>query len=91
VLVEDIFASEQSDAAEYQDRWEKLRDPSHARVLAAELNICASFREAGLETDAVKTFDDRARKWSGGWRRRKRPGNEPRRFAGSSRKTVWET
>jgi len=57
VLVEDIFASEHRERAEYQDRWEKLRDPSHVRVLPLSEHL-RLFREAGLETDAVKRFDD---------------------------------
>jgi len=57
VLVEDIFASEHRERSEYQDRWEKLRDPSHVRVLPLSEHL-RLFREAGLETDAVKTFDD---------------------------------
>jgi len=57
VLVEDIFASEHRERAEYQDRWEKLRDPSHVRVLPLSEHL-RLFREAGLETDAVETFDD---------------------------------
>ena len=57
VLVEDIFASEHRERAEYQDRWEKLRDPSHLRVLPLSEHL-RLFEEAGLETDAVKTFDD---------------------------------
>ncbi len=57
VLVEDIFASEHGERAEYQDRLEKLRDPSHVQVLPLSEHL-RLFREAGLETDAVKTFDD---------------------------------
>jgi ubiquinone/menaquinone biosynthesis C-methylase UbiE len=57
VLVEDIFASEHAERAQYQDRWEKLRDPSHVRVLPLSEHLCL-FRDAGLETDAVKTYDD---------------------------------
>jgi ubiquinone/menaquinone biosynthesis C-methylase UbiE len=57
VLVEDIFASEHRERAEYQDRWEKLRDPSHVRVLPLSEHL-RLFREAGLETDAVKTYAD---------------------------------
>jgi ubiquinone/menaquinone biosynthesis C-methylase UbiE len=57
VLVEDIFASEHRERAEYQDRWEKLRDPSHVRVLPLSEHLLL-FSEARLETDAVKTFDD---------------------------------
>lgn len=57
ILIEDIYASEHLGRAEYQDRWEKLRDPSHVRVLPMSEHL-RLFREAGLETDAVKTFDD---------------------------------
>jgi ubiquinone/menaquinone biosynthesis C-methylase UbiE len=57
VLVEDIFASEHRERAEHQDRWEKLRDPSHVHVLSLSEHL-RLFREAALETDAVKTFDD---------------------------------
>lgn len=57
VLVEDIFASEHAERAEYQDSWEKLRDPSHVRALPLSEHL-RLFREAGLETDAVKTYDD---------------------------------
>lgn len=57
VLVEDIFASEHRERSEYQDRWEKLRDPSHVRVLPLTEHL-RLFRDAGLETDSVKTFDD---------------------------------
>jgi ubiquinone/menaquinone biosynthesis C-methylase UbiE len=57
VLVEDIFASEHRERAEYQDRWEKLRDPSHVRVLPLSEHL-RLFRGAGLETDSVKTFQD---------------------------------
>jgi hypothetical protein len=55
--VEDIFSSEHRERAEYQDRWEKLRDPSHVRVLPLTEHL-RFFREAGLESDAVQTFDD---------------------------------
>jgi ubiquinone/menaquinone biosynthesis C-methylase UbiE len=57
VLVEDIFASEHQERAAYQDRWEKLRDPSHVRVLSLSEHL-RLFREAGLESDGLKTFDD---------------------------------
>jgi len=33
VPVEDIYGSEHPEGAGYQDRWEKLRDPSHVRTL----------------------------------------------------------
>jgi ubiquinone/menaquinone biosynthesis C-methylase UbiE len=57
VLVEDIYASEHPGRASYQDRWERLRDPSHVRTLPLSAHL-RLFSEARLETDAVKTFDD---------------------------------
>jgi SAM-dependent methyltransferase len=57
VLVEDIYASEHPERAAHQDRWEILRDPSHVRTLPLS-QLLQLFREAGLETDAVKTADD---------------------------------
>jgi ubiquinone/menaquinone biosynthesis C-methylase UbiE len=57
VLVEDIYASEHSGRATYQDRWEILRDPSHVRTLPLS-EMLRLFCEAGLETDAVTTADD---------------------------------
>jgi len=57
VLVEDIYSSEHTERAQYQDRWEKLRDPSHVQVLPISEHL-RLLHEAGLETDAVKTFDD---------------------------------
>jgi SAM-dependent methyltransferase len=57
VLVEDIYASEHPERAAYQDRWEKLRDPSHVRTLPIS-ELLHLFREAGLEIDSVSTFED---------------------------------
>ena len=57
VLVEDIYASEHPERAAYQDRWEKLRDPSHVRTLPIS-ELLHLFRDAGLETDHILTFDD---------------------------------
>ncbi len=57
VLVEDIHGSEHPERAAYQDHWEKLRDPSHVRVLPIS-ELLRLFREAGLETDRVSTFED---------------------------------
>ena len=57
VLVEDIYGSEHPERAAYQDRWEKLRDPSHVRALPVS-ELLRLFREAGLETDSVSTFGD---------------------------------
>ncbi len=57
VLVEDIHGSEHPERAAYQDRWEKLRDPSHVRTLPISEHL-RLFREAGLETDHIFTFQD---------------------------------
>jgi SAM-dependent methyltransferase len=57
VLVEDIYGSEHPERAAYQDRWEKLRDPSHVRTLPLS-ELLKLFHEAGLETDGVSTFED---------------------------------
>lgn len=57
VLVEDIYNSEQAERAAYQDRWETLRDPSHVRTLPMT-DFLHLFRDAGLETDRILTFDD---------------------------------
>ena len=57
VLVEDIYSSEHSERNEYQDRWEKLRDPSHVHTLPMSQHL-KLFRDAGLETDQVLTFQD---------------------------------
>jgi 2-polyprenyl-3-methyl-5-hydroxy-6-metoxy-1,4-benzoquinol methylase len=57
VLVEDIYASEHSARATYQDRWEILRDPSHVRTLPLS-ELLDIFRDAGLETETVGTADD---------------------------------
>jgi 2-polyprenyl-3-methyl-5-hydroxy-6-metoxy-1,4-benzoquinol methylase len=57
VVVEDIYASEHSQRAAYQDRWEVLRDPSHVRTLVLS-ELLQLFRDAGVETDSVATADD---------------------------------
>ena len=57
VLVEDIYGSEHPGRAAYQDRWEKLRDPSHVRALPIS-ELLHLFRDAGLEADQLLTFDD---------------------------------
>ena len=57
VLVEDIYASEHSARAAYQDRWEILRDPSHVRTLPLS-ELLRLFRDAELETETVSTADD---------------------------------
>ncbi len=57
VLVEDIFGSEHPKRAAYQNRWEKLRDPSHVRVLPIS-EVLRIFRAAGMETDGLATYQD---------------------------------
>jgi 2-polyprenyl-3-methyl-5-hydroxy-6-metoxy-1,4-benzoquinol methylase len=57
VLVEDIYGSEHSARAAYQDSWEILRDPSHVRALPLS-ELLHIFRDAGLETESVSTADD---------------------------------
>lgn len=57
VLVEDIYGSEHEERGAYQDRWEKLRDPSHVRTLPIS-ELLQHFRLAGLETDGVQTFEN---------------------------------
>ncbi len=57
VLVEDIYGSEHTERGAYQNHWEKLRDPSHVRALPISQHL-QLFRDAGLETDAVFTFDE---------------------------------
>jgi SAM-dependent methyltransferase len=64
VLIEDIYASEHSERAAYQDRWEMLRDPSHVRTLAIS-ELLQLFRDVGLETDAVTTPAFRRRPTAG--------------------------
>jgi 2-polyprenyl-3-methyl-5-hydroxy-6-metoxy-1,4-benzoquinol methylase len=57
VMVEDIYGSEHSARAAYQDWWEILRDPSHVRALPLS-ELRHIFRDAGLETETVSTADD---------------------------------
>jgi 2-polyprenyl-3-methyl-5-hydroxy-6-metoxy-1,4-benzoquinol methylase len=57
VLVEDIYGSEHSARAAYQDSWAILRDPSHVRALPLS-ELLHIFRDAGLETESVSTADD---------------------------------
>lgn len=57
VLVEDIYGSEHSSRAAYQDCWEILRDPSHVRALPLS-ELLHIFRDARLEIETVSTADD---------------------------------
>src|SRR6202171_1315964 len=57
VFGEDIYASEHSARAAYQDRWEIMRDPSHVRTLPLS-ELLHLFRDGGLEIETVSTADD---------------------------------
>ena len=57
VLVEDIYASEHSARAAYQDRWEIMRDPSHVRTLPLS-ELLHLFHDGRLEIETVSTADD---------------------------------
>jgi len=52
VVVEDLFASEHPERAEYQNRFERLRDPAHVRAMPLS-ELLQHFCGAGLEVDAV--------------------------------------
>ena len=56
VAAEDMVVSEHAPRAAYQNRFERLRDPSHTRALALG-ELLALFAGAGLETEAVQTWD----------------------------------
>jgi len=52
VAVEDLVASEHLARADYQNRCERLRDPSHTRALAPS-EVLALFTAAGLELERL--------------------------------------
>jgi ubiquinone/menaquinone biosynthesis C-methylase UbiE len=52
VLVEDMIGSEHPERLEYQDRFEKLRDPSHTKTLSLSA-MFQLFRDAGLEAETA--------------------------------------
>jgi ubiquinone/menaquinone biosynthesis C-methylase UbiE len=54
IVVEDLVASEHPDRAAYQNRFERLRDPSHVRALSVG-ELIELFADAGLEIDATHT------------------------------------
>lgn len=54
VVVEDMIASEQPNRADYYNRWERLRDPSHTNALSAS-QLLALYREAGLEIENLQS------------------------------------
>lgn len=54
VAVEDITASEHPERAEYQNRFERLRDPSHTSALPIS-GLLRLFRDANLEIESVST------------------------------------
>ena len=59
VLVEDMIGSEHPERLAYQDRFEKLRDPSHTNTLPLS-SMFQLFREAGLEAETVTMNNDLA-------------------------------
>ncbi|HYN16174.1 MAG TPA: methyltransferase domain-containing protein [Terriglobales bacterium] len=52
VAVEDLVSSEHRGRADYQNRFERLRDPSHTRALAPS-ELLALFTAAGLELERL--------------------------------------
>ncbi len=54
IAVEDLVASEFPERAAYQNRFEKIRDPSHVAALPLS-GLLALFAAAGLETQQVVT------------------------------------
>jgi len=52
VAVEDLVSSEHRARADYQNQFERLRDPSHTRTLAAS-ELLALFTAAGLEIERL--------------------------------------
>jgi len=55
VAVEDLVASEDTGRAAYHNRWERLRDPSHATALPVS-KLLAMFNQAGLEVVQIQTI-----------------------------------
>lgn len=53
VAVEDMLASEQPVGAEYYNRWERLRDPSHVAALSLG-QLVALYRDAELEIAGLR-------------------------------------
>ena len=56
VAVEDLVVSEHPVRAAYQNRFENLRDPSHTRAFPLS-GLLAAFTAAGLEVEAVQTWE----------------------------------
>ena len=54
VAVEDLITSENPTRAEYQNEFERLRDPSHTRALPLS-DLAQLFAAAGLEVETVNT------------------------------------
>jgi ubiquinone/menaquinone biosynthesis C-methylase UbiE len=59
VLVEDMIGSEHPERLAYQDRFEKLRDPSHTNTLSLSA-LFQLFRDTGLEAETVTMYNDLA-------------------------------
>ena len=54
ISVEDLCSSEVPARGDYQDRWERLRDPSHTDALSLT-ELLALFTAAGLEVETVQS------------------------------------
>lgn len=54
ISVEDLCSSEAPERGDYQDRWERLRDPSHTDALSLS-ELSALFTSAELEIENVQT------------------------------------
>lgn len=54
VAVSDLVVSEHPDRGEYQNQFERLRDPSHVRALPLS-ELIALFTETGVEVERVST------------------------------------
>jgi 2-polyprenyl-3-methyl-5-hydroxy-6-metoxy-1,4-benzoquinol methylase len=57
VVVEDMIGSEHLERLTYQDRFEKLRDPSHTNTLSLSA-LFELFRKTGLEAETVTMGND---------------------------------
>lgn len=55
VAVGDLVGSEHVDRAAYQNRFERLRDPSHVRALPVS-ELLEVLTEAGVEVDGLETY-----------------------------------
>jgi ubiquinone/menaquinone biosynthesis C-methylase UbiE len=90
VVVEDIYASEHPERAEYQDRWEILRD-LRTSVRLRLANCFSFFVTQGWRRILSLQRTISLLKWSAGWRPQKPHQNAQRKFGVFSKKTVCGT